>query len=209
MSYVQPILSQSMISNITEYVNMYRAKNQAPPLVWDTTISSFSQEFSYQLLSTNAFAHSGTPLYGENLAMLEGYGTDILKLIKKAIDLWYQEISKYDFSNPTFSGGTGHFTCLVWKSSTNFGMGLSMDITTNKVIITMNTSPPGNVLGKFQENVLPLVSASPSPATPVAPKTNYTLTMLNQILDDLKKNRPKSKIINETQDLINKLNMSP
>jgi glioma pathogenesis-related protein 2 len=162
----QPVLTSDHITEITNYVNAYRAKNQAPPLMWDTTIAQFSQQWSYYLLSKNEFRHSGNNLYGENLAYFQGYGSDAMGLIKKAIDLWYDEITLYDFNNPGFSHATGHFTCLVWKASTKFAMGISINTATNAVDVTMNTSPPGNYQGQYQENVLPL---APSPILPRVP----------------------------------------
>jgi Cysteine-rich secretory protein family len=163
----QPVLTSDQITEITHYVNAYRAKNQAPPLIWDTTIAQFSQQWSYYLVSNNEFKHSGNNLYGENLAYFQGYGSDLIRLIKKSIDLWYEEIALYDFKNPGFSHATGHFTCLVWKSSTHFGMGFSINTATNAVDITMNTSPPGNYSGKYEENVLPL---TPAPILPGVPR---------------------------------------
>jgi len=163
-------ISEDNIIEIINYVNMYRAKNNAPPMSWNNDCAMFSKQWSNNLLSNNLFQHSGTKLYGENLAMFQGYGTDILTLIKLSIDAWYNEISLYDFNSPGFSEATGHFTCLVWVSSTEFGMGISIDNNTQKAIISMNTLPPGNVIGEFQQNVLPLISPTPIPSplpTPV------------------------------------------
>jgi hypothetical protein len=171
----QPVLTSDQITEITNYVNAYRAKNRAPPLIWDTTIAEFSQQWSYYLVSNDEFKHSGNNMYGENLAYFQGYGRDTMGLIKKAIDLWYDEIKLYDFKNPGFSHATGHFTCLVWKSSTHFGMGFSINTATNAVDVTMNTSPPGNYSGRYEENVLPLMpTPMPSPAnSPKSGKKRY------------------------------------
>lgn len=169
MTIQQPVLTPDQITEITNYINSYRAKNQAPPLTWDTTIAQFSQQWSYYLLSKNEFRHSGNNLYGENLAYFQGYGSDVMGLIKKAIDLWYDEITLYDFKNPGFSHATGHFTCLVWKASTKFAMGISINTMTNAVDVTMNTSPPGNYQGQYQENVLPLAPTPILPGVPTPP----------------------------------------
>jgi hypothetical protein len=170
MTIQQPVLTSDQITEITNYVNAYRAKNQAPPLTWDTTIAEFAQSWAFYLISNNEFKHSGNHLYGENLAYFQGYGTDVMTLLKKAIDLWYDEITLYNFNNPGFSSATGHFTCLVWKTSTKFAMGISINDVTNAVDITMNTSPPGNYIGQFQDNVLPLVpSPKPSPLPSTKP----------------------------------------
>lgn len=36
----------------------------------------------------------------------------------------YSEIKDYNFGNPGFSQGTGHFTQVVWKGSTEIGVGV-------------------------------------------------------------------------------------
>jgi hypothetical protein len=173
MSITQPTLSVAEISDITDYVNAYRQKNQAPPLIWDETIAKISQQWSFHLVSDGAFVHSRNPLYGENLAYFQGYGTNVVELVKKAIDGWYNEISQYDFNNPGFSESTGHFTCLVWVSSSHYGLGISINENTNAVDIVLNTSPHGNVIGEFQQNVLPTTGNIPPtpPSTPIPTPT--------------------------------------
>jgi hypothetical protein len=169
MSINQPILNSAQITEITNYVNAYRIVHQSPPLKWNAAIATFSQQWSYYLNSNNLFQHSSTKLYGENLAMFQGYGSDVMTLLKKSVDNWYAEISAYDFNKPAFSSATGHFTCLVWKNSTDFGMGFSINTTNNLVDITFNTSPPGNVIGKFQQNVLPKIGTVPVPVPVPSP----------------------------------------
>ena len=166
MSIIQPVLTGSQITEITEYINNYRSLNQAPPLVWDTNILISSNLWSQHLLINNIFQHSGNPLYGENLAYFQGYGTDTMELLKKSVDSWYNEISYYDFTKPGFSSATGHFTCLVWAASTNFAISITIDINSNTADIVFNTSPPGNVEGQYQANVLPLTSSLPVPLPP-------------------------------------------
>ena len=95
---------------------------------------------------------------------------------------WYDEINKYDFNNPGFSAGTGHFTqvtcsyaylralcatisrfeqshCLpssvqvVWAGTTHMGAGSAVQ--GNAVFVVANYTPPGNVIGRqnFMDNV--------------------------------------------------------
>ena len=170
MSIEQPILTPAQKDEITSYVNAYRARHGSPPLKWDDTIANFSQKYSYYLVSNNLFQHSNNELYGENLAYFQGQGNNMMELIKKSIDLWYDEIKLYNFNNPGYSPGTGHFTCLVWKSSTTFGMGYSYNTQTQIADITQNTAPPGNIIGQFQENVLPLITSEPIPVPVPVPE---------------------------------------
>jgi uncharacterized protein YkwD len=173
MSYTQPILTQDQIISISDYINTYRANHQAPPILWDATIAKFSQQWTYYMSYHNIFQHSGTASYGENISYLQGYGTDILMLIKKSIDSWYNEVSGYDYNNPGFTKETGHFTCLVWKSSTTFGIGITINDKTNEAYISFNTFPPGNYSGQFKQNVLPALSPPllPGVPTPILPPT--------------------------------------
>jgi uncharacterized protein YkwD len=150
------IFTPEQITIITNYINTYREKNQAPPLIWDSTIGLFSQNWSNYLLNNNLFNHSGNKLYGENLAWFKGYKLDNISMIKKAIDSWYNEISLYDFNNPKFSQEAGHFTALVWVASKTFAIGYSHDPITDTVIVTFNSNPPGNMRNEFKKNVLPI-----------------------------------------------------
>jgi Cysteine-rich secretory protein family len=162
------LISSDQQSTITNYINEYRAKNQAPPLTWSNNVATFSQRWSYYLASNGLFQHSGSPIYGENLSYFQGYGSDVVQLLKQAVDGWYNEITSYDFSNPGFSEKTGHFSCLVWASSTTFGIGFTYNPRTRVAIITFNTSPAGNIEGEFVNNVLPITPIMPiTPITPV------------------------------------------
>uniref|UniRef100_A0A6C0KK47 SCP domain-containing protein n=1 Tax=viral metagenome TaxID=1070528 RepID=A0A6C0KK47_9ZZZZ len=222
MSIQQPTITPEQKTEITNYINNYRARHQSPPLTWDETIATFAQQWSFYLLSNNLFQHSGSALYGENLAYFEGYGNDIVVLLKKAIDNWYNEITLYDFTNPGYKQGTGHFTCLVWKSSTKFGMGFSIDPSNNnKVDITFNSEPPGNYQGQFAQNVLaptgttPLPTPTPTPSptpnpipipTPAQSNKKAIIVALYNIIYIIQSNQPKVKVISALYDLIKVVN---
>jgi len=214
----EPSLNPQQKTEISDYINAYRAKHKSPPLVWDDTIATFSQQWSYHLLTTNDFSHSGNTQYGENLAYYKGYGTDTMTLLKKSIDAWYNEVSLYNYNRPGFSSGTGHFTCLVWKSSTRYALGISIDLATATAIITMNTSPPGNISGKYQENVLPLTILPPVLPTPLPvplptpspvplPLTKTEIIYaLYHIINAIQFNQSITSIISLINALISKLN---
>ena len=222
----QMTISDSQKLEITNYINQYRKAHQAPELKWDDTIANFSQSWSNYLLLNNLFQHSGSQLYGENLAYFKGYGSDMMTLIKLSIDLWYKEVELYDFQKSGFTEATGHFTCLVWKSSKLFGLGFS--IIDDTVVVSFNTSPPGNVIGEFDINVLPKIDSVPLPTPPPTPTpkpivpppsmpivptepiaSNKILKIINilyKIIDELKKkNSNKQSIIFNIKNLITDL----
>ena len=221
---VQPIITEQNMIELTNYINQYRARHKSPPVTWDKTIANYSQQWSYTMTATNTFKHSGSALYGENISYLIGYGSDVMTLMKLAIDDWYNEISLYNFNNPGYSSATGHFTCLIWKSSIQFGMGISLDV--NQAYICFNNSPPSNVIGQFQENVLPLVSPvpptpipspippsppSPPPSPPpIPPNINKELVIhqLYMIMNKIINNYPKNIIMNDLYIVINNISIN-
>jgi hypothetical protein len=216
---VQPVITDENILELTNYINQYRSRHNSPPVTWNNIIANYSQQWSYTMTETNNFKHSGSALYGENISYLIGYGSDVITLMKLAIDDWYNEISLYNFNNPGYSSATGHFTCLIWKSSINFGMGISLDI--NQAYICFNNSPPSNVIGQFQENVLPLVTSPPIPTpNPVPPKPNpppinprippninkpLVINQLYMIMNRLNRNYPRKNILNDLYIVMNNI----
>lgn len=214
-----PTFTDAQKSDITSYVNAYRSKNQAPALLWDDSIYSVSQAWADRLLSVHLMQHSGNPTYGENLAYFKGYGSDLIQLIKKAIDAWYSEIALYDFSKPGFSDTTGHFTCLVWVSSTKFAMGISFDGATNEAYVVMNTSPPGNYVGEFAQNVLPLLGSGQTKPTGTGTAValpgdlqthkREIFQQLYNIVYALNTNQSKTLIISIVNNIIRQINGYP
>ncbi|KAF6254800.1 CAP domain-containing protein [Scenedesmus sp. NREL 46B-D3] len=81
----------------------------------------------------------------------------------------------YNFNNPSFSSATGHFTQVVWRSSSTIGCavqscknGLGGTGWQQGSLVVCRYSPAGNVLGSFQTNVLP-ASSNPPAVTPPPP----------------------------------------
>jgi len=156
--------------------------------------------------------------YGENLAYFRGYGTDIMVLLKLAVDSWYNEISSYDFSKPGFSSATGHFTCLVWAASTNYAIAISINTTSGAADIVFNTSPPGNIEGEYKNNVFPVSSPVPAPPTPIpvpepTPISNRDVVLkiindLNNVIYAIGKKQLKYFVIMYINLIINELSAS-
>ena len=125
MKITTVVLSQDQINDITSYINTYRTKHHANVLTYDSTISKASQNWATYLSINKSFKHSNNKQYGENLAWFGGYKNDIINLIKKSIDSWYNEIQYYDFNNPGYSSKTGHATQILWAGTSTFGLGYS------------------------------------------------------------------------------------
>lgn len=94
--------------------------------------------------------HASGTGQGENLAWYWSSNpaqiVAVLHETSHASDAWYDEINDpgYDFSNPGFSSGIGHFTQMVWASTTKLGCGVSGEY------LTCRYSPQGNYIGQFE-----------------------------------------------------------
>ncbi|CUS11309.1 unnamed protein product [Tuber aestivum] len=137
----------SFESEVLAAHNDKRALHGVPALTYDKTLADYAAGVS----ATCKFEHSHGP-YGENLAA--GYAS-----AAEAIKAWYDEEKLYNYASGDFSSATGHFTQLVWKSTTKVGCGVKACNGaggTPGEFLTCNYDT-GNVIGQFQANVLPPV----------------------------------------------------
>ncbi|CAL8110968.1 unnamed protein product [Orchesella dallaii] len=149
--------------------NEFRARHSSPPLQLVTELNNQAQTWAETMASKCQMYHSqnsdpgrqwrgqGT---GENLASGGG------NLSKEdaayiASNGWYEEIRDYPFPKG-FTGGqdfykVGHFTQTVWKSTqyVGYGFGYNPNCPSTKWYIAARYAAPGNMEGRYQENVLP------------------------------------------------------
>ena len=71
-----------------------------------------------------------------------------------AVQDWYDEIKYYNFNQPGYSSAVGHFTQVVWKGSTNLGVGIGYANGGRTAVVVANYLPSGNYQGQFGQNVL-------------------------------------------------------
>jgi len=105
-----------------------------PDLQWDSSLAAKAQEYAEKLVTINKqlsitsnaqLSHSPDRYdIGENL-----YWRDNKNIGKcaHASHSWYNEIKDYSFLTTKSTNGKaiGHFTQLVWKDSTHFGVGIA------------------------------------------------------------------------------------
>jgi len=152
--------------------NLYRCMHGVPLMTWNEEVGNAAQQWMDE--KRGAMSHSpksrrsnvgGHGYLGENLAM----GSHITAA--GAVKMWYDEIEQ---TNPRgivrgFSGGTGHYTQVVWKKSVDLGCGLY-----DKTYCCMY-GPGGNMMNDFESNVFAPVKSesecrqSLPPAPPPAP----------------------------------------
>merc|ERR1719265_1961810 len=95
----------------------------------------------------------GFSYLGENLAMgSTATGT-------RGVDMWYDEIKLTPGGSvSSFSSGTGHYTQVVWRETTDLGCGVY------KSLLNCQYGVGGNMGGQFSQNVNgPVKSSSQCP----------------------------------------------
>jgi len=142
----------SMSTALLEEHNRVRARHCAAPLTWSPALAADAQRWARSLRDRGcAFEHSRSS-HGENLAA----GTSGTLDAAAVVGMWVEEQQDYDFARGGFSMGTGHFTQVVWRATTQLGCGMAtcpgeggMDI------FVCNYEVAGNLEGAYRENVKP------------------------------------------------------
>ncbi|XP_071958397.1 Golgi-associated plant pathogenesis-related protein 1-like [Antedon mediterranea] len=134
--------------------NNYRARHGSGPLQISSKLNSYAQKWAERCAKAGKQKHRSSNKYGENIYwFFNSAGLDNLNG-EQAVASFYNEISKYDFNRGDFTQGTGHFTQVVWKDSVRLGVGMAINPKKpNEVYAVFNYDPPGNVIGRFKENV--------------------------------------------------------
>lgn len=137
---------------ILQYVNQLRSLHHASPVVYNTTLNLYAQNWSNTMASHDVLYHS-SGIYGENIAeVYVGTKPNATAGVLAAIKMWYSEANLYNYSANTFNPYTGHFSQLVWLNTRQIGLGIAYNKTYG--FVTMEFYPPGNVLNAFTQNVL-------------------------------------------------------
>ena len=141
--------------------NSYRGQHHVGSLVVDPALVSYAKSRAKVVSTYEGLSEGHRGLdhkYGENLywsasstpvAASSGAGA--------AVKSWYDEVKQYNFKNGGFSGATGHFTQLVWKGTTRIGCAAAQGKGSQwyETYVVCVYQAPGNMMGAFQQNVLP------------------------------------------------------
>ncbi|CEP64177.1 CAP domain-containing protein LALA0_S10e04170g [Lachancea lanzarotensis] len=139
--------SSGFASTVLNVHNAKRALHQdTSSLSWSDELATYAQNYADNYDCSGSLTHSGGP-YGENLAC--GYSAE------GSVEAWYDEIKSYDYSNPGFSSATGHFTQVVWKSTSQVGCGIKQCGGSTGDYVICSYKAAGNFIGQFPENVEP------------------------------------------------------
>ncbi|GKT43314.1 pathogenesis-related protein 1B [Colletotrichum spaethianum] len=124
--------------------NAARTDVGVPALEWDNSLAADAQEWATHLLSVGSLTHSQTDNQGENLYMQSNKDSPYVN----AADAWISEKSQYNGEaiSSTNYMGFGHYTQIVWKSTTKVGMAIATN--SQGTYVVARYSPPGNYIGE-------------------------------------------------------------
>jgi len=144
--------------------NKLRAKHGAPPMTLNKQLCDMATDYANGLAAKDSFAHASPEErkipqgnVGENLAMEMTSSPQGFKA-EPMVMRWYDEVKDYNFGNPGFNPKTGHFTQVVWKGSTELGIGLATYKSGDwyKGVLVGRYFVAGNMKGAFEQNVFPV-----------------------------------------------------
>ncbi|CAL8116337.1 unnamed protein product [Orchesella dallaii] len=133
--------------------NKYRRRHRVPDIRGDNQLlHRQAQQYARDLASFDN-EHFTFAKYGENVGAYKAANQE--EAVRNAVRAWYNEESKYNYNKPGYADETGHFTAVVWKSSTHVGIGVAWNPRHDWWEVVAFYSPTGNVGGQFRKNVLP------------------------------------------------------
>jgi pathogenesis-related protein 1 len=138
------------LSNMLDLQNAQRAQVSVPPMQWSNDLAKQAQNWASQC----NFSHSANPGSGENLYVDSNVNESAPTAGPYAVAAWAAEKSDYDISDNSCSGVCGHYTQMIWKTTTSVGCAVVncssnvQNFSSSGTMVVCEYSPPGNVLGQ-------------------------------------------------------------
>lgn len=147
--------------------NEYRARHGVPALRLSKKLCRHAEEWAKILSSRGILLHRNNSSYGENIFCSWSSNSNNNHVGgREPVDNWYHEMSQHVFHKEPTTLKTGHFTQVVWRESRELGVGMAKN-RSGEVFIVANYDPPGNFIGSFEKNVLPIVDSDTKSRTSV------------------------------------------
>ncbi|MEY3220594.1 MAG: hypothetical protein RIT27_1951 [Pseudomonadota bacterium] len=135
--------------------NNWREKVGSPSLVWSSKLADVAQTWADHLKTQNCKMQHSTNNYGENLywasPLSYSDGRKVAQNISptKAVDSWGNEVKDYTYDSNSCTMGKmcGHYTQVVWKTTTEVGCGMAICGDFSQVWVC-NYNPAGNYRGQ-------------------------------------------------------------
>ena len=132
--------------------NELREKYNLPLLSKNEELNDMASKYAESLVENKGKFINTSNIYngqlvGENIIISESKkAEDVFNMITK-------EKNSYDYKKNKFSKLAGHFTQMIWKETTDIGIGFMEDKENKKYYSVILYYPTGNCLGQFKKNV--------------------------------------------------------
>lgn len=146
------IFLDSFSKDVLDSHNKFRAMHQVPSVKWSRGLAKDAEAWAQKLARENCLRNGDTD-DGENLYAISGK-PDLKG--GEVIEKWYDGVRNYKFHRPGFQSDAGHFTQIVWKNTSEIGVGKAKT-PDGKVFVVARYKPAGNVVNRFEQNVFPKV----------------------------------------------------
>ncbi|MGB0179402.1 MAG: CAP family protein [Flavobacteriales bacterium] len=128
--------------------NAARTEVGVAPLNWDDALAQEAEAYAQELARRHRFEHDRDRNgHGENLYW---YSASTNTPMSDASKSWYDEIEVYRYRRccgPNFSE-TGHYTQMIWHSTTAVGIGVAVS-SRGETYVVARYNPTGNWQGEY------------------------------------------------------------
>ena len=128
--------------------NAARSEVGVAPLTWDDALAKEAEAYAQELARRHRFEHDRDRNgHGENLYW---YSASTNTPMSDASKSWYDEIEVYRYRKccgPNFSE-TGHYTQMIWHSTTAVGIGVAVS-SRGETYVVARYNPTGNWQGEY------------------------------------------------------------
>lgn len=135
--------------------NEYRLRHGVSPLKLNKKLCRYAEEWAKIIASRGVLVHRNNSQYGENIfCSWSSISSNVSG--REPVDNWYAEYINHVFHKEPTTLKSGHFTQVVWKESRELGIGMAKN-RAGEVFVVAYYDPPGNYIGSFEKNVLPIL----------------------------------------------------
>ncbi|XP_069119415.1 uncharacterized protein [Argopecten irradians] len=133
--------------------NALRGCHGSPKLAEVDDLTRDAQMWADIIAEKGFTQYSELPGRGESIVLLDTNGLELDG--GDVSKLWYNERDQFDFSDPKWRKATMNFTQMIWKSSTDVGVGVAKVKDKDKCVVVAQYRPVGNGNrpGEFRKNV--------------------------------------------------------
>ncbi len=144
----------AQMEGMTAAHNEYRLEKHDVSLVWDDEVAAYAQEWAEYLrdnhdcqLQHRSWLGMDKVSYGENLYGASAWGMVLQTTPQQVVDAWWSEVEFYDYDTDGCTDVCGHYTQVMWESSTRLGCGVAFCNDGQTDVWVCNYDPPGNWIG--------------------------------------------------------------